>query len=262
MSQFILHNPNKELWDLLCPYMIKRDGNCVWIEDNVIDEWISDSNLSIFDKLIPEIHPSCPSYYFILGKIYRIGSVEFIRQIQYLNLCPLTCFSHIEIIMKEIVSRPDDNVEIFDLCNKRIDFSSHIISFEDYEKDECYCCSLLFTCLKKLIYNGNHRIFEYITTNFGLKKEYILICQKLKKLILTTTVFNPKILDLLMKKFIDIRYDDITFVIQDRKLPQLEYIVHLIENRIIILNQYEIDRLHTNIKRQPLEIQQLFGNKN
>jgi hypothetical protein len=256
MDYLTVYNPNKDILDILSQYGIEHNSNRVKIDLKLVNQWVSENNIIIFEKLRRYVGDN--DWYTILRSIYGIGSSEFIKQIIHLDLFRHTC-RYYSIVFDEISSREDDNVEILHVMCEYLNFSKLFITFQKFEIEKSCHDSRLFSILKNAINNGNYRIFEYTVTTFGLKREYFITCKLLKELILTTLVFSPKIFDLMIKDFIDIEPDDIESMVQNNKLPQLEHIVHLIENRIIELDQKEMEYLKEYIGKQSLVIKELFS---
>jgi hypothetical protein len=244
-------NPGPNFIRFLVKYDIKYSLSGLYLtinDDNLFYQLVVSNDISTMENMVDELrhfmYINESVLYELVCCIYRFGTMEMITH--FINL-----FEHQKLefgsepIFKSICTRSDDNLEIFQICCSIFNFPKKFTSLATHEKyyvsNESHCRILMI--LHTTIDFGNYKIFEYCIKVSDLNKNLKRICSALKKYILSTNNFSHNIFDILIKDYIDIDINDLQFLLDQKKYPQLEYIIHLVQKRVIIFTDDELNKL-------------------
>jgi hypothetical protein len=233
-----ISRPSQNFIQFLDKYKIEysnvRQYVCIK-ESSFFDQVIIDSDIEIIEGIKPEI--KCLMYDFC-SSLFTKGTFDLIKHIM-IDVIPIlsSAGDHSPKIFSIICTREDDNVELYDFYSEVLNFHKNTNSLLQFERG--YGSAIYDNMLDAITY-GNYKIFEYIAIKCCLDKSFRNTCSCLKMAILDAKKFNPKILNL-MRNYVEITVLDVRYLIENGKIPQLEYIIDLIESGTIVFNESEIE---------------------
>jgi hypothetical protein len=212
-----------------------------------------------------------PSFHKSLFSLAPIEFIKYAKRNDFLWFMDFFCpdINHEINILKCICSRPDDNIQVFQFYTKHINFPHGYSTLNDTGSYNLSEDDGILLVLSVAINHGNYHIFiacaemcgftEINKHRFGKTEKYKSAYRFLKKTIMDSKVFNPKIWDFI-RDYTEITVSDIEYLMREKMIPQLEYVIDLMESGIIDINENEFVNLIENAISP--EIKELWVNKN
>jgi hypothetical protein len=218
----------------------QRQGAIMWVDDPVtLFNIIVVSNELKIAELLNQNIIKCIRMPKIISCLETIFS-QCTKEMAQLILSKIPNRSHSVIVLETVADRIG-NIDIFMVCAERFDFPLIFAKLDTYEQDSY---STVYRILKIAVKNGNYDLYNHISIQNNLSSRHIKTLSKLKKVLWTTKLFNPNILNSLVSNYnLSVDKNDIQILIKQKNMDVIECVIDLIDNRKIILDGKDLSEL-------------------